>query len=294
MAKAIVTGHYNRKGGAGKTTGTINVAASFAMMGKKVLIIDGDPQMNLGHFFYDYIQFVDNRVVAYDVGEQGLENRRVLDTIYEVLEEDTNIYNAIERFCFETKRKFANKFKKVSIVLDFLPGSEQMDYYSGDNLNSLKEKLELLKNEYDYIFIDLPPAHSLVTVTCLIACDYILVPLNLAKSDSIVGYDSVLRKVLEIREMYGNKELSVLGSYFTGTQLYKADQKQLIEMHEYTDGKDLFDTTICYDYNSLQTSREMVKEPLCICCGSKQITKDYMDLAKEIEKRIKKRGRNNG
>lgn len=282
---------YNRKGGGYKSTGAYNIGASLALMGYKVLLVDGDSQSNLTAYFYDLITFEDDKTVAYDVTDEGLANRRVLETIYEVLEEDTNIYNAIESFTFESKRKLSNKFQKQTVKLDLLPGSEMMDYYSGTDVECLKKKLIPLQKEYDYIIIDFPPSHTLSTVTYLVASDYVIVPLNLGKSDSISGYDSVLRKIKEVRDDYGNKDLEVLGTFFTGTQLYKADQKALIEMQEYLEGKNLFNTLISFDYSSLQLSRESMKQPLCICCGSKDVSKEYSSLAKEIDERIKERGK---
>ena len=71
-----------------------------------------------------------------------------------------------------------------------------MDYYGPDedSIDILRKKLDLLDGFYDYIFIDFPPAHNLVTMMYLVACDYIIVPMHLAKGSSINGYFDVIDK----------------------------------------------------------------------------------------------------
>ena len=188
-------------------------------------------------------------------------------------------------------------FEAVGLKLDIVLGSGDMDYYGPENIDILKEKLKLAGEEYDYIFIDFPPAHNVLTMMYLIACDYIIVPLHLAKGSSIHGYKDVIGRCREAREEYGNRDLGVLGLFYINTQLYKSDQSILYEesMEEETkNAMRLFTTTIRHDYASMQTSENM-QEPLCICSGSSEITKDYKTLVKEMEKRIKEeRGKANG
>lgn len=285
---AYVIGDYNRKGGVGKTSSIVNIAAQFALNGKKVLLVDGDSQMNLTQFFFEGNE---------EVFDENGEIREGVETLYEILEQDLNIYNHIKTLEFSAKRKWRNKFRKISLKLDVVLGSGDMDYYGSENTNILKEKLKLAGEEYDYIFIDFPPAHNVLTMMYLIACDYIIVPLHLAKGSSIHGYKDVIGRCREAREDYGNRELGVLGLFYINTQLYKSDQSILYEesMEEETkNAMRLFSTTIRHDYASMQTSENM-QEPLCICSGSSEITKDYKTLVREMEKRIEQeRGKTNG
>lgn len=279
---AYVIGDYNRKGGVGKTSSIINIACQFALEGKKVLLIDGDSQMNLTQFFFEGDEEIYN--------ETG-EIKEEVDTLYEVLDEDLNIYNVIKTCEFSAKRKLRNKFRKIGLSVDVILGSKDMDYYGpdGDNMEILKKKLDRIGDMYDYIFIDFPPGHNVVTMMCLVACDYIIVPLHLAKGSSMHGYQEVMSKCREAREEYGNRNLNVLGLFYINVQLYKADQAEMYaeSMEEETKrAMRLFETAIRYDYASTQTS-ENYQEPLCICSGTSEVAKDYKKLVKEIETRIK-------
>ena len=285
MAKIIIV--YNLKGGLGKTTSTFNLSGQMALNGKKVLSIDGDTSQNLTQTFFENIP--ENQLTEQtDIFENG-ELKENVETLYHVLEEDTNIYNAIRTVEFSSRRKFGNKFKTLQCKVDVLLGSKDMKSFGCDDFEILKKKLEVLKDEYDYIFIDTPPSYNRITMMYLVAADYIVVPMHLAKSSSIHAFSDVIEAVREARDEYGNNKLSILGGFYTAVQLHKSDQK---EFHEYSMNKEiresmgLFKTFIRFDYASIRDS-ENAGKPLCIFCARQDIAKDYQNLAKEIEKRIK-------
>lgn len=149
--------------------------------------------------------------------------REGVDTLYETLVEDLNIFNVIQTKEYSARRKWKNKFKKIGLKIDVVLGSSDMDYYGPDEngIDILKKKLDLLDGFYDYIFIDFPPAHNLVTMMYLVACDYIIVPMHLAKGSSINGYFDVIDKCKEARKEYGNRNLRVLGLFYINVQMYK-------------------------------------------------------------------------
>jgi len=274
---AIVIGLYNRKGGVGKSSAAINLAAELALKKKKALIIDGDSQINLTQFFFEEDE---------NVFENG-EIKKDVKTLYDVLEGE-DIEKAIRKLEFTGTKKMGNRFKKNVCALDVIPGSHDMDYYAAEDMGVLRKKLLEIK-EYDYIFIDFPPAHNTVTMTYLVASDYIVSPLHLAKNTSTYGYKEVIERCREARKDYGNTELKILGSFYINTQLYKADQKVLYEVSMEKQTKEalrLFEANIKCDYSSMQRS-ESEGKPLCICCRNSEVAKNYKKLAVEMEKRIR-------
>ena len=100
-----------------------------------------------------------------------------------------NTIRTIER---STKRKFGNRFKTVSCKFDILLGSREMDCYEINDIESVKKLLNQTEDEYDYIFIDFPPQNSLVTMMYLVASDYLIAPLHLAKESSLFAYNDII------------------------------------------------------------------------------------------------------
>lgn len=150
MGKAIAI--FNQKGGVGKTTTNINLGACLALMGKRVLIIDIDPQGN----------------TTSGIGIR----KKVLDkTLYDVLIDDTiNINDAIIQT--ETKNLFllpaSVDLAGAEVELASLEGRERR----------LKKAIDSVKDSYDYILVDCPPSLGILTINSLTAVDSVLIPIQ--------------------------------------------------------------------------------------------------------------------
>ena len=255
MAKVIAV--YNRKGGVGKTTSLLNLGAEFALLGKKVLLVDGDSQMNLTQYFFSDELDIE---IGIDPSECILSQGRTkpgVENLYTVLEDKIPIFNAIRTIERSTK--------------------------------SVKKLLSQAEDEYDYIFIDFPPQNSLVTMMYLVASDYLIAPLHLGKESSLFAYNDIIDCCEEAINNFDNKNLVRLGAFYTQTQLYKGYQKEKYTesmTEEMRQAMRFFKTTIKYDY-ATTTAAEAYKEPVCISAGRSEIAKNYKDLAKEILQRIK-------
>lgn len=176
----------NQKGGVGKTTSCVNLAACLADLGKKVLLIDIDPQGNACQSI-------------------GVEADKDKNTIYEVLLGEVSIKEA----------SYASVQKNLEVVPSTVDLSQaEIDLVYMDNRERiLKEALDAVKNNYDFIFIDCPPSLGLLTVNALTASDTILIPIQ-CEFFPLVGLGQLMNTVRLIK-LHLNPNIEVEGVLLT-------------------------------------------------------------------------------
>lgn len=176
----------NQKGGVGKTTSAVNVAASLGVLGQKVLLIDLDPQ--------------GNATSGVGISKRGLKN-----TINDVLVGDITAEEAI----VETK------FENLSVLPAniALAGAEYNLYQIEGTEGIMKEALAPIKDKYDYIIIDCPPSLSMLTVNAMVASDGVVIPMQ-CEFYALEGLSQLTVTINRIKANYNNS-LNITGILIT-------------------------------------------------------------------------------
>ncbi len=184
MGKTIAIA--NQKGGVGKTTTSINLAASLAMNKKKVLLIDADPQANA-------------------TSGLGVEPKQMTSTIYECLVDEYPMRGAAVGTCVKGLDIVGSRIDLVGAELELInkPNRE----------NTLKEGISAVKDDYDYILIDCSPSLGLITVNALTAADSVIIPVQ-AEYFALEGISKLLNTVRIIKSKL-NPSLSIEGFLLT-------------------------------------------------------------------------------
>lgn len=178
---------FNQKGGVGKTTTNINLCAYLAMEGYKVLTIDIDPQGNT-------------------TSGLGLDKNNLDVSIYDVLISDTTMKESIVR-----SDLVQNLFISPSTVE--LAGAEVELINNNGRENIMKNKLNEIENEYDYVFIDCPPSLGILTINALTCADSVLIPIQ-CEFYALEGVSQLVNTIQLVKKSL-NKDLDIEGVVMT-------------------------------------------------------------------------------
>ena len=190
MNKTQIISVINQKGGVGKTTTVINLAAGLAMQDKKVLVIDLDPQGNATTGF-------------------GLSNIDSKSTIYEVLIGSKEFKNVIKNTSINNLSIISSNVDLSGLEIE-TAGDNKRAFFLKDKLS---EFLEANKAQFSYIFIDCPPSLSLLTVMALVASNSLIVPLQ-TEFFALEGLTQLMKTIERITESL-NSELNIRGILLT-------------------------------------------------------------------------------
>lgn len=208
----------NEKGGCGKTTLTINVGAYLASIGKKVLLVDMDPQGHIGKAL-------------------GLDVQNIDLTIFDVLlEEDVYLTDAIHT----TSTPNLDVVPTNKLLTDFVINVAKHP----DRHLKLKKSLEGLE-DYDFVFIDAPPSLGLITINILMAVTDVVIPVSLTFL-ALDGCAEILDTIKVVKKNFDRKELrvsKVVATLYRDTNL----AKKILEKLDVHFGDKLCETILDYD-----------------------------------------------
>ncbi len=246
----------NQKGGVGKTTTTVNLAASLASKGKRVLVIDLDPQGNA-------------------TTGSGIDKARLEEGVYQVVLGNTDIKTAVVRS--------GDGSYDVLGANRALAGAEIELVQEIAREIRLKNALQTVENDYDFVLIDCPPSLTLLTLNGLVAANGVIVPM-LCEYYALEGISDLIATVRKIRQAI-NPRLDITGIVRT---LYDSRSRLVVEVSEQLFqhfGNLMFQTVIPRNVRLAEAPSHGM--PALAYDANAKGTKAYLALAEELLERTK-------
>lgn len=242
----------NQKGGVGKTTTAVNLSALLAKKGKKVLLIDTDPQGNA-------------------TSGVGVE-KTVSFSVYDVLVDDVEIENTLQLTEMKNLEVCPSNINVAGAEVQ-LVSKENREY-------KLKEKIQKIKDDYDYIIIDCPPSLGLVTLNAFTASDSVLIPIQ-CEYYALEGLGQLINTINLVKK-HLNKELVIEGALLTMYDARTNLSNQVVkEVKNYFDDK-VYKTVI--PRNVRLSEAPSYGMPITEYDPRSKGAKSYMKFAKEFLK----------
>lgn len=245
----------NQKGGVGKTTSSVNIAAYFGKMGHKTLLVDMDPQGNAG-------------------SGVGINKYRVEKSIYHALIGETELSNIIR------KTEFENLFVAPS-NRDLIGAEiELMQAYAREN--KLVNALNSVQNNFEFCFIDCPPSLNLLTVNALTAASDVIIPVQ-TEYYALEGISELMHTIELVRQAL-NKDLNICGIFLTMFDSRNNLANQVVEEVVSYFKEKTFKTIIPRNVKLSESPSH--GEPILVYDSKSKGAETYQQLAREVHERL--------
>lgn len=245
----------NQKGGVGKTTSTVNLAAYFARMGQRTLVIDLDPQGNAGSGL-------------------GINKYRVEKSIYHSLIGESNLENIIRKTDFENLYIVPSNRDLIGAEI------ELMQSFSRET--KLKNALNSVQNNYDFCFIDCPPSLNLLTVNALTAAHEVLIPVQ-SEYYALEGISELVNTIDLVKQSL-NIDLKIGGIFMTMYDSRNNLANQVVEEVKSFFKDKVFKTIIPRNVKLSESPSH--GEPIVVYDAKSRGAETYEALATEIFERL--------
>lgn len=246
----------NQKGGVGKTTTSVNLAASLGVLEQKILLIDADPQANA-------------------TSGLGVDVETVTDGTYQLLEHTVSAKDAIQSTNSPNVDLIPAHIDLVAIEIE-LVDKESREYM-------LKKALNDIKDDYDYILIDCAPSLGLITLNSLVAADAVIIPIQ-CEYFALEGLGKLLNTIKGVQKIH-NKELDIEGLLLTMYDSRLRLSNQVVdEVKKHFDSM-VFDTII--QRNVRLSEAPSYGESIIKYDATSRGAENYINLANEILKKNK-------
>lgn len=261
---SIVIGVVNQKGGVGKTTTAVNVAAGLGALGKNVLLIDFDPQGNSTTGF-------------------GIKKKTLDVTTYDVILGDHRPQDAIIK----------TRYKNVSIMpaIHNLCNAEQELFSMKERTKQLKKAILQIRNDYDIIIVDCLPSLGVLVSNALVACDTVIVPM-VCEHFALEGLAQLVQTI-KVAKKKANPNLNIMGIVFTmlDRRLLKSNEI-MYDIKRNFDSKVLFKTEIPRNVRIIEA--QSAGEPIIYFDKTSKGADAYRRLSKEILEKCREMESENG
>ncbi|HAA6955959.1 TPA_asm: ParA family protein [Listeria monocytogenes] len=249
MSKVIALA--NQKGGVGKTTSSVNLSSSLAFLGKKVLLVDIDPQGNAS-------------------SGVGVNKGEIEHCIYDVLVDDVAIQDVLQKTDLDNLNVIPATIQLAGAEVELVPAISREI--------RLKKAIDSIRDDYDYVIIDCPPSLGLLTLNALTATDSVLIPVQ-CEYYALEGLSQLLNTI-RIVQKHLNEDLQIEGVLLTMLDARTNLGIQVIEeVKKYFQNK-VFNTII--PRNVRLSEAPSHGKPILLYDAKSKGAEVYLELAKEV------------